>query len=157
MAAGRGYIIPVGGAEEKLGDITILRRFAALCGEGSRIAIIPTASEVHDTGARYEALFLSLGVAVARSLPIHTRSDAELPELLQIIEEANGIFLTGGNQLRLSTTLGGTSMAKALIVLMHDRDHGPELAFSARQAVEAGFNRAKNIHQLEDTYLELMK
>jgi colanic acid/amylovoran biosynthesis glycosyltransferase len=49
------------------------------------------------------------------------------------------------------------AMAKALIVLMHDRDHGPELAFSARQAVEAGFDRAKNIHLLEDTYLELMK
>jgi cyanophycinase len=114
VADGRGYIIPVGGAEEKMGDITILRRFAALCGEGCRIAIIPTASEVHDTGARYEALFLSLGVAVARSLPIHARSDAELPELLQIIEEADGIFLTGGNQLRLSTLIGGTSMAKAL-------------------------------------------
>jgi hypothetical protein len=38
---------------------------------------------------------------------------------------------------------------------MHDRDHGPELAFGARQAVEAGFDRAKNIRLLEDTYLEL--
>ena len=34
---------------------------------------------------------------------------------------------------------------------------GRELAFSARQAVELGFSRAKNIHLLEDTYLELMK
>ena len=55
MEEGRGYIIPVGGAEEKIGDVAILRRFAALCGgAGCRIAIIPTASEVSDTGSRYE-------------------------------------------------------------------------------------------------------
>src|SRR6185503_4750562 len=54
----RGYIIPVGGAEEKIGDVAILRRFASLCGAGTaRIAIIPTASELDDTGERYVTLF----------------------------------------------------------------------------------------------------
>src|SRR5258705_7275431 len=57
VAAGHGFIIPVGGAEEKIGDVTILRRFASLCGPGGRIAIIPTASELNDTGHRYETLF----------------------------------------------------------------------------------------------------
>jgi cyanophycinase len=114
VADGRGYIIPVGGAEEKIGDITILRRFASLCDTAGRIAIIPTASEVSDTGARYETLFQGLGVTEARSLPIHTRADAELPELIAILDRSDGIFLTGGNQLRLSTMIGGTSMAKAL-------------------------------------------
>ena len=114
MADGRGYIIPVGGAEEKIGDVTILRRFAALCGAQSRIAVIPTASEQSDTGARYEALFQELGAAQARSLPIHERADAGRRELLDILDEADGIFLTGGNQLRLSTMIGGTPMAKAL-------------------------------------------
>jgi cyanophycinase-like exopeptidase len=66
VADGRGYIIPVGGAEEKIGDITILRRFASLCDTGGRIAIIPTASEMTDTGARYETLFQGLGVTEAR-------------------------------------------------------------------------------------------
>src|SRR5690349_10241982 len=50
VADGRGFIIPVGGAEEKIGDVTILRRFASLCGNECRIAIIPTASELTDTG-----------------------------------------------------------------------------------------------------------
>jgi len=62
VADGRGYIIPVGGAEEKFGDITILRRFASLCGNGCRIAIIPTASELSETGARYEALFHEVSI-----------------------------------------------------------------------------------------------
>ena len=113
MAAGHGFIIPVGGAEEKIGDVTILRRFASLC-PGGRIAIIPTASELSDTGSRYEALFRELGASQARSLPIHAREDGERKELLDILEESDGVFLTGGNQLRLSTLIGGTSMAKAL-------------------------------------------
>ena len=114
MADGRGYIIPVGGAEEKIGDVTILRRFASLCGEGGRIAIIPTASEASDTGGRYETLFQELGAAQAQSLPIHTRADAELPTHLDVLARADGVFITGGNQLRLSTMIGGTAMAKAL-------------------------------------------
>ena len=114
MAAGHGYIIPVGGAEEKIGDVTILRRFAGLCGPSGRIAIIPTASELSDTGARYEALFRELGVGPGPLLPIHEREDAERQELLDILDESDGVFLTGGNQLRLSTMIGGTSMAKAL-------------------------------------------
>ena len=114
MAAGHGFIIPVGGAEEKIGDVAILRRFASLCGPGGRIAIIPTASELSDTGHRYEALFRELGAAQARFLPIHEREDAERQELLDILDESDGVFLTGGNQLRLSTMIGGTSMAKAL-------------------------------------------
>src|SRR3954447_17880431 len=78
----RGYIIPVGGAEEKIGDITILRRFASLCGQACRIAIIPTASMLTDTGKRYEDLFHSLGVQEARSLPIASRADCERREWL---------------------------------------------------------------------------
>jgi cyanophycinase len=110
----RGYIIPVGGAEEKIGDVAILRRFVGLCGPEGRIAIIPTASELSETGARYEKLFGDLGAAEARVLPILTRADAASEELVGILDEVDGVFLTGGNQLRLSTTIGGTPVAKAL-------------------------------------------
>jgi cyanophycinase len=110
----RGYIIPVGGAEEKIGDITILRRFASLCGQACRIAIIPTASMLTDTGKRYEDLFHSLGVQEARSLPIASRADCERREWLDLLDEVDAVFLTGGNQLRLSTMIGGTEVAKAL-------------------------------------------
>ncbi|HEY8257265.1 MAG TPA: cyanophycinase [Gemmatimonadales bacterium] len=111
----RGFIIPVGGAEEKIGDVTILRRFVALCGNGtSRIAIIPTASEVSETGARYERLFLELGAKQAHAVRIESRGDCDRPEFLATLDEADGIFITGGNQLRLSTMIGGTPVAKAI-------------------------------------------
>jgi len=85
----RGYIIPVGGAEEKIGDITILRRFATLCGDNCRIAIIPTASMLTDTGQRYEDLFHSLGVKEARSLPIASRADCERRDWLNLLDQVD--------------------------------------------------------------------
>jgi cyanophycinase len=115
MTAQRGFIVSVGGAEEKMGDVAILRRFATLCGgPGSRIAIIPTASMQSETGSRYEELFHSLGVREARALPIASRADGEHPEWLEVLDQVDGVFLAGGNQLRLSTTIGGTQVAKAL-------------------------------------------
>jgi cyanophycinase len=115
FAPRRGYIVPVGGAEDKVGDVAILRRFASLCGAGTaRIAIIPTASEHDDTGERYQALFRGLGVEEALVIPVDTRVQSQQDDWLAILEHVTGVFLTGGNQLRLSTMLGGTRMAKII-------------------------------------------
>jgi cyanophycinase len=111
----RGYIVPVGGAEEKDGDPVILRRFVEICGgDEARIAVIPTASRLDDTGARYERIFAELGAGEARSLDFKRREDAGNTEWLDYLREASGIFLTGGNQLRISTILGGTDVARAI-------------------------------------------
>jgi cyanophycinase len=111
----RGWIVPVGGNEEKTGDADVLRRFVELAGgDRSRIAVIPTASSHSDTGARYERLFRELGARRAESLPFSERSDADRGEWLRSLDAATGIFLTGGNQLRLTTILGGTAVAKAI-------------------------------------------
>jgi cyanophycinase len=111
----RGLIIPIGGAENKLHNPEILARFLEICGgEDARIAIIPTASELEDTGPHYRRLFRKLGVRRAEVLPIFEREDGESGESLTKIESADGVFLTGGNQLRLSTTLGGTEVAQLI-------------------------------------------
>ena len=111
----RGFIIPIGGAEEKMGDPNILGRFVDLSGgRHARIAVIPTASQMDDTGERYEATFKELGASRVRTLRFDTREDCEDPRLLKKLGQADGIFMTGGNQLRLSTTLGGTSVAKLI-------------------------------------------
>ncbi|MEE8061317.1 MAG: cyanophycinase [Gemmatimonadales bacterium] len=111
----RGFIIPIGGAEEKMGDPNILGRFVDLSGgRHARIAVIPTASQMDDTGERYEATFKELGAGRVRTLRFDTREDCEDPRLLKKLGQADGIFMTGGNQLRLSTTLGGTSVAKLI-------------------------------------------
>lgn len=109
----RGWIVPIGGAEEKFGDPDILRRFIKVSGgSDSKIAIIPTASNLDETGPRYVDIFESLGAAAATSLPYRNRRDAERTDWLETLERATGIFFTGGNQLRLSTILGGTPVAQ---------------------------------------------
>jgi cyanophycinase len=111
----RGYIIPIGGAEEKVRDPEILRRFVEISGGAeARLVIIPTASSLADTGPRYEAIFNDLGASEVHSLPFDQRSDCARPDWLKILQEASGVFMTGGNQLRLSTTLGGTPVAEML-------------------------------------------
>lgn len=111
----RGYVIPIGGAEEKIDNPEILSRFVKLAGgKDARICIIPTASRLEDTGSRYENLFKELGAGEAYSLPIAERADAQQEAHLPLIENATGIFMTGGNQLRLSTILGGTPIATAI-------------------------------------------
>ena len=111
----RGWIIPIGGAEEKENKPEILRRFVQLSGgDQANIVVIPTASRMSDTGARYERIFSSLGVGKVSSLNFDTRRDCEEEGRLECIEQATGVFMTGGNQLRLSTMLGGTSVAKLL-------------------------------------------
>lgn len=111
----RGYIIPIGGAEERLNSPDILDRFVEVCGgRTARIGIIPTASELEDTGRNYEKLFRKLGVRHARVLQMITREDCQKQEFLDYIGAADGVFMTGGNQLRLSTTLGGTQVAQLI-------------------------------------------
>ena len=113
--AERGYIIPIGGAEEKFHNPEILDRFIDICGgKDARIAIIPTASELEDTGRNYEKLFRKIGVKHAQVLQIETREDCQQSEFTDYISKADGVFMTGGNQLRLSTTLGGTPVAQVI-------------------------------------------
>jgi cyanophycinase len=113
----RGWIIPIGGAEEKENSPVILQRFVDLCGgRDADIVVIPTASKLADTGARYERIFRELGVGRVTALDFDTRRDCEEPGRLARLADATGIFMTGGNQLRLSTILGGTSVAKSMRV-----------------------------------------
>ena len=111
----RGWIIPIGGAEEKEDRPDILSRFVALCGGAdANIVVIPSASKLRDTGPRYVSLFKGLGAGEVESLDFDTRRDAEEPNRLARIEEATGIFITGGNQLRITTLLGGTPVSRLI-------------------------------------------
>jgi cyanophycinase len=111
----RGWIIPIGGAENKENDRHILERFVRVSGgSDADIVVIPTASRLHETGPRYEKLFRDIGAARVTVMDFDTRRDCHEPGRLQRLEEASGVFFTGGNQLRLTTLLGGTPVAKLI-------------------------------------------
>ncbi len=110
----RGFIIPIGGAEDRTGSREILKRFVGLCGPKPSIAIIPTASRLEDTGRNYQDLFRDLNCANAEVLNFTNRDHCDDTNSLNYLSQCDGVFITGGNQLRLSTTIGGTPVAKLL-------------------------------------------
>ncbi len=139
----RGYLVPIGGAEEKFDNPEILDKFVDICGgKNARIAIIPTASEREDTGRNYEKLFRALGIKHAQVLHLITREDCQSDKYLDYIEKADGVFMTGGNQLRLSTTLGGTPVAQAIrrrnAVGMHVAGTSAGAAFMPEHMIAGG-------------------
>ncbi len=111
----RGYIIPIGGGEDRVKEMQIHRRFVELSGGAdAAIVVIPTASMLEETGPDYHRIFSELGAGQVEFLPISRRADCDNPEFAERIDHASGIFMTGGNQLRLSAILGGTLVAQKI-------------------------------------------
>jgi cyanophycinase len=113
---GAGVLVAIGGAEDKLGHKTILAHFVQLAGgTEARIAVLATASSLADElSGLYERLFTELGAAQVRSLRPQTREEAQAPGPAGTVEWATGVFMTGGNQLRLSMVVAGTRLGSAL-------------------------------------------
>lgn len=112
----RGSLMAIGGAEDKVGDRLILRHFLRLAGEmDARIVVLPTASSFADeVAARYVTLFADLGAARVEVVDVAVRQQALDPARARPLEEATGIFLTGGNQLKIAALLGGTPIVMAV-------------------------------------------
>ena len=111
-----GTVILIGGAEDKIRDRVILNRFLALAGgPEARIAVVSTASSLGAlAGQRYQEVFAALGCRRVRPIHATTRAEANDAAFVRPVRDASGIFLTGGNQLRLSSTIGGTLMARII-------------------------------------------
>ena len=124
--AARGPILAIGGAEDKFKDKVILSRFVELSGgRNARITIVPTASSIEAAGERYKAIFLGLGVESADVAVISERPDANADRVVSLLDDATGIFLTGGNQMRLSAIMGGT---RAMECILARNEHGAAIA-----------------------------
>jgi cyanophycinase len=75
----RGWIIPIGGAENKENDRQILERFVRVSGGAAAdIVVIPTASRAHETGARYEQVFTEIGAQRVTVMDFDTRRDCQV-------------------------------------------------------------------------------
>jgi cyanophycinase len=112
----------IGGAEDKRRDKAILSRFVRFAGgENASIVVISTASSLGDLATEtYRDLFGNLGVQAVTGIRPEERDQSDDPQVAATLADATGVFLTGGNQLRLSSAVGGTRLASALF-LAHDR------------------------------------
>jgi cyanophycinase len=105
-------ILIIGGAEDKVHGREILRTFFARAGgTAAQIAIIPSASrEPLITGGRYRELFEAMGAKAVQILDIRDRDQASDPIWQRYVEECTGVFMTGGDQLRLCGLLADTAL-----------------------------------------------
>ncbi|MGI6468889.1 MAG: cyanophycinase [Syntrophomonadaceae bacterium] len=106
----KGCLIIIGGAEDRYGDSSILEEVVEyMGGREARIGIITTATErPQEAGEDYREAFLWLGAKEADILNINTREEANREDIIRRIKNATGFFFTGGDQLRITSILGGT-------------------------------------------------
>ncbi|WP_133976462.1 cyanophycinase [Kribbella voronezhensis] len=113
---GPGALFAIGGAEDKLKKRMVLQEFVeAAGGSKARIVVVPTASALGpDVVDVYSALFAALGAASVVGVRPENREDADDPAFIEPVTEATGIFMTGGNQLKLSGVVTGTAFGRAV-------------------------------------------
>src|SRR5215218_10401748 len=114
----QGPVMPIGGAEEKSQNQgqEVLERFFDLAGKKrARIVVVPTASEEpEEAGKTYVEAFTRLGAHSVDVLEINERRDANEGPAIELLEQATGIFVTGGDQARLVSLLTGTKVMECI-------------------------------------------
>ncbi|HEX2937512.1 MAG TPA: cyanophycinase [Ruminiclostridium sp.] len=114
----KGFLIIIGGAEDKKGDSVILKQAKQLLSGDDLLTVLTTATELpHEVGQDYTKVFQRIGVRNVKVLNINTRDDAEDEKNCETIKNSRCVFMTGGDQLRITSILGGTRAGKELIEL----------------------------------------
>src|SRR5664279_1952210 len=114
---GAGILMPIGGAEDKIGRMTVLREVVRLAG-GSRAAIVvlSSASSLGDEITHaYLQLFSTLGVADVTGIRPESRAQSAAPDLVAAVDRSTAVFMTGGNQVKLSSLVVGTPLGDAIV------------------------------------------
>ena len=118
-----GRLVIIGGAEDRLHDKVILRRFLELSGGPSaRIRLISAASGTPEWAwDTYGKAFADLGVTDFAPIPIEDRDAANSAAVTDSILEADGLFISGGDQRRLMDLIWETEAFKCLHTAFHLR------------------------------------
>jgi cyanophycinase len=115
----KGRLIAIGGNEDKANELLVLKRVVMEVGKRDyKVGVITTASEEPEQRGRdYHKIFTALGASEIVILGIKDRAQANDEKIVKRLEDADLIFLTGGDQLRLTTIIGGSR----LFSVIHDR------------------------------------
>lgn len=111
-----GHLLVIGGAEDKYNERRILKKFLKLAGgDRAEIVIVPVASDFPEFAADvYTQAFRNLGVANPRVLRATSRQDVVNADVDKLLDGVTGVFMSGGDQMRLVSLLGGTKLAEKL-------------------------------------------
>jgi cyanophycinase len=104
-----------GGPDHEQSAEFILQRFVDELHKKGTVVVIPTASEEPEAAAQdYVEVFASLGIKHVEVLNVQSREQANDVEALHMLDRADGVMFTGGDQLRLTALLGGTLLLERL-------------------------------------------
>jgi len=119
-----GHLLVIGGAEDKYNERRILKKFLELAGgEKAEVLIVPVASDFPEFASDiYVQAFRRLGVANPRVLRATSRQDVISIDAEALLDGVTGVFITGGDQMRLVSVLGGTIFAQILRRMVSETD-----------------------------------
>jgi cyanophycinase len=108
----KGKLVAIGGGEDKKGESAILKKFIRLAGGSrARVVVMTVATDVpKESAAEYRRVFKKLGVEDLHVVDVSIRKDALEEKALKLIEGATALFFTGGDQIHVTSLLGGTRM-----------------------------------------------
>jgi len=117
-----GHLLVIGGAEDKYNERRILKKFLELAGGNkAEVLIVPVASDYPEFAADvYTQAFRNLGIANPRVLRATSRQDVVNADVEKLCEGVTGIIMTGGDQMRLVSLLGGTKLAEKIRKLVRE-------------------------------------
>jgi cyanophycinase len=117
LSQARAKLMAVGGSEDREGDAVILKEFIRLAGgPKARIVVMTIATDSPEEASNeYLTAFKKLGMDGAQVVDVSARADTEAEAALRAIKQATGIFFTGGDQLHITSLLGGSPMHRLLV------------------------------------------
>ncbi len=116
LTEARGLLMAIGGAEERTPESPILKEFVRLAGgKRANVVVMTVATDSpEEVGAEYIEVFEKIGVKTVQVVDVSSRADAVAEENLKAVREASGLFFTGGDQLHITSLVGGTELQKII-------------------------------------------
>ncbi|MGP4081884.1 cyanophycinase [Pseudalkalibacillus sp. R45] len=111
---GSGDLFIIGGNEDKEGDLEVLSIFVEdTKASGGTIGVLTTPTGYpEEVGGEYRDIFMKLGASKVDLLHIDNREKAEDESFIKQVNGLSALFITGGDQNRLSSIIGGTTFFK---------------------------------------------
>ncbi|MDB5506812.1 MAG: cyanophycinase [Devosia sp.] len=104
----QGTLIIIGGHEDHDGERIILKEVASLVANGRLVLATVASHSPEGYLEKYQATFAELGISDVRELYIEDRSEAAHADKLEGLKDVNAVFFSGGDQLRITSQIGGT-------------------------------------------------
>lgn len=111
-----GNLIIIGGAEDKKEKCEILKEVVKKTKEKDGYLVVLTVATDYpeEVGATYKNTFKKLNLSDVKVVHIRDREEANEEDNARAVEEAASIFFTGGDQLKITSLVGGTPIYESL-------------------------------------------